>query len=309
MKIVWPSYMGIDERHLALEAIYLSRFAYYPESEVDEWRSTTAPLTVLEKPILLNGVFDAQAMVFQYESVMNKNLLAVGVSGSNSVKDYVCNLTIVPTGSDLFPENVRLHTGFLEQALALLPLLECVTARLESGEPVLFTGYSLGSSVAGILAALFAQRFPKQVFYIGFGNPCTGNDAFDQLLNNNTVLAINVQNCHDPICNIVLPPFVHCGTDVHIGESMRSYFPDALNGFDHLTVHYIANLKADCDELQTHPLDFVKSIFSNLLKFKNTYLSTWSWYTTILRLTLAQPVMAAGQAYAHFLQNLLQIHV
>ena len=256
MRIAWPTYVTPDEQALVLEGAFLSKFAYFGQADVDAYATSTAPLVLLEKPVRVEAPFDAQAVVFRYASAYHPRLLAVGVSGSKSIEDYVCNVPVLPTVSALFPSGaqVRLHTGFAEQAQALQPLLEAaVVAELDSGEPVFFVGHSLGSSVAGILAAHYAARYPKQVFYVGFGNPRTGNESFGRALVDRAALALNVQNCRDPICGLIPPGlYVHCGDDVCIGDTTE--WPNVLFGLDHLTMHYITNLQAGGDVMQSHPL-------------------------------------------------------
>ncbi len=121
-----------------------------------------------------------------------------------------------------WPSGGRVHRGFGRLLKRIWP---AIAADLQAvGQPLYFTGHSLG----GALAILAASLHPARAVY-SFGAPRIGNRAFARTLADARVF--NITNPHDIVTH--LPPagpgfrFCHVGTTI----KNREWFPPSRRPF------------------------------------------------------------------------------
>ncbi|ORX65122.1 alpha/beta-hydrolase [Linderina pennispora] len=114
----------------------------------------------------------------------NNKEIVVGYRGSHSFFDLMTNLNFAKSR---WPSNVsgsEVHTGFIKAYQATASAVNNATLTLANRYPaynIVFTGHSLGSSLAAINAADFATKYPaliSRIHLYTYGQPRTGNRAF-----------------------------------------------------------------------------------------------------------------------------------
>ncbi|KAG5461737.1 MAG: Alpha/Beta hydrolase protein, partial [Olpidium bornovanus] len=192
---------------------------------------------------------DAQCYLVKYkappdaEGLGKKPVLAICVRGTNSVTDFVCDVTTIQVPfqdceGKIVP-GASVHSGFRRQFDGLFPHFdERVVRHLRSGGNLFCTGHSMGGAVAAMAALSYGAQYPGQVYFIGQGTPRCGNQAFAKAFDNCVKLRYRVKNASDPVVEI-LPPLEYChvGVEVHLGP--KDNYPSIPVLFD-LPDHQIA---------------------------------------------------------------------
>jgi hypothetical protein len=98
----------------------------------------------------------------------------------------------------VFDEGARVHRGFYKQFEAVALLLE---AEINTNcHKIIFTGHSLGSSLASLGAFHFSFKFPEMhIECITFGSPRVGNHAFVTMFEERIKHHYRIYNYDDPI--------------------------------------------------------------------------------------------------------------
>jgi hypothetical protein len=169
-------------------------------------------------------------------SVQDDERQIIVFQGTHEYADFIADAKVLL--APLEPHSpAKVHTGFLRRYENL-----ATDIRVHQSKSILFTGHSMGSSIAAIAAAL-AQA--PTVEYIGFGTPRVGNEAFVDAFESRVSQHLRVKNGSDPV-NSIIPPFEyrHIGTEMCIGKA--DPFPDVPRPeclFDHSMPEYIRNLQ------------------------------------------------------------------
>ncbi|ORX66606.1 alpha/beta-hydrolase, partial [Linderina pennispora] len=120
----------------------------------------------------------------------NNKEIVVGYRGSHSFFDWMTNLNFARSR---WPSNVsgsEVHTGFIKAYQATASAVNNAILTLADKYPaynIVFTGHSLGGSLAAINAADFVTMFPtltNRVQLYTYGQPRTGNGAFASWIQN-----------------------------------------------------------------------------------------------------------------------------
>ncbi len=192
-----------------------------PEAECGDW----TPLKAASEPpqFATCAASDAQAYAFKMGGCTETPLI-LACRGTSSIQDAMvdASLALVPFefADGKQKTGVCVHKGFYQQFKGILPQVDLLyKGHLAGGGMLLCTGHSLGSGIAALAALYYAEQFPQQVAYIGFGTPRVGNPALVKTFNTVVLDRSRVANGRDPI-NKVPPPvgYAHVGAEVHIGR-------------------------------------------------------------------------------------------
>jgi hypothetical protein len=185
---------------------------------------------VTEKPdFVLSEACDAQAYIIKYTSPKTDNLgraptMVIVIRGTTSFTDWMCNVAsyqtdfISPTGNTL--AGVQVHSGFYRQFQGLIALLEDdISKHMESGGNLICVGHSLGSAVACIASLYYALKYPKRVYFLGYGSPRCGNTEFAKEFDQHVTFYARCKNGRDPVPACIPPiSYSHVGTKYTLGR-------------------------------------------------------------------------------------------
>lgn len=143
------------------------------------------------------SVEDAQAYVWRKDDV-----LWVVFRGSSNVEDMLASIDVRVAYGGM--EDVYLHRGFYEQFQSVESVLaEWLDRHVQDGvKTIVFTGHSLGSSLAQIAAAWYGARAVNPALRIvchTFGCPRTGNTGFVEWFEKHVSEHIRIVNTQDPV--------------------------------------------------------------------------------------------------------------
>jgi subtilisin family serine protease len=137
----------------------------------------------------------------------DSNIVLVSFRGTESVGDWLSNLTLIPTTRSYG----RVHLGFFKAFEVVRTILSGI---LDDAAPankkVWFTGHSLGGALAMVAGAELAESLPTSGFYT-YGQPKTGNSQvrlfFGQRFNGKFHRFVN----DDDVVPQVPPGYSHVG--------------------------------------------------------------------------------------------------
>ena len=151
---------------------------------------------------------DAQCYLSVYEQCIGVDALKVAAvkqgramilafRGTSDLADAMCdvNLQQVPFKDLAKTEIGRVHSGFNKQFRALLPLFDqLVQQHLNTGNSLICSGHSLGSSLATLAATYYGRTYPGQCNYVGFGTPRVGNKNFAESFDGSVDKQFRIKN-------------------------------------------------------------------------------------------------------------------
>lgn len=173
---------------------------------------------VKTRPIFYNGAMnptitkDVQAYLIYKDSTA-----FITFRGTNNIRTalYDCNGLLVSIKG---AAHIKVHNGFYKQFLAIE---DSIRKDLEALNPekIVFTGHSMGSSIATIASAIFGidNNFSSKIHCVGFGCPRVGNQNFVSLFN--TVCKNNwrITCVKDPVPLLpFIPGYEHVSPAYHI---------------------------------------------------------------------------------------------
>lgn len=203
-----------------LRAAQLSDASYYDVETAKLQRPDLAPLLLDQVPGFPRQVSSSSpAHVWLFASTRT---LAIAFRGTASYANVVADMdvfTVSLSGSDT---EVRVHSGFLEEYVALeAELAEIIGSVFDQFDHIEFAGHSLGGAIATIAGASVGVLFPsKTVAVYTIGSPRVGNEAFAAWFRSRVTTSVRWTNAEDPVpraCPIG-PWFVH----VHDAEAVDS---------------------------------------------------------------------------------------
>lgn len=259
--------MNSAQQTLVTEAARLSWLAYRDPKDVQSsWatcHNSTTTLTdcnkilpkIVEQPRYVTCVScDAQCYLVKYApppeaGLGDEPILVICSRGTTSLMDWMCNFQAEQTSfrdaSDKTVPNVLVHAGFYKQFMGLYSICDIdIKKHLSEGGLLLCTGHSLGSAISTIAALNYGNKYPGQVFYIGFGTPRCGNSGFASKFGQVVNMRYRIKNLRDPVDSIVPPlNYVHVGQEYHLGDpDPLPDIPILLDVADHYIQNYIKNL-------------------------------------------------------------------
>lgn len=132
------------------------------------------------RPIFYNGFTniknkrDAQGYM-----LWKSNTIYISFRGTSDICDIIDVVDIRPKR---LMKDIAVHNGFAEQFFSLEPKITNDIKEIISSFPIeriIFTGHSMGGSIATIAAAYYASMFTKMYITCHtFGTPATGNQSF-----------------------------------------------------------------------------------------------------------------------------------
>ncbi|KAI1391465.1 alpha/beta-hydrolase [Hypoxylon trugodes] len=132
-------------------------------------------------------------------------LIVVSVKGSESIRNWIADLTFIQTGCDLV-DGCEVHAGFLTAYNEIADSLLAGLASAQSANPsykIIFTGHSLGGAVSTV-AAGYARNKNYAVDLYTYGSPRVGNEAFVNFITQQAGAEYRVTHLDDPVPR--LPP-------------------------------------------------------------------------------------------------------
>lgn len=135
---------------------------------------------------------DSNIDVFVFRGASNGRDLRAAVFGA-------CTL-VRPDGASMLPRSARVHSGFQDIYNSMRDTIEDGCRELDSPKHIVFTGHSMGGSLALLAAAHLGQDL--RTAYPGlrlevhtYGTPCTGNRAFMEALPCDTMAVVHKRDC------------------------------------------------------------------------------------------------------------------
>ena len=146
---------------------------------------------------------------------MRNRTIAVVWRGTDNIGGWIKDFTFVQTQFPPAPAGVECHEGFLTLATNLQPDVERLVAKAQGwcrSCPLLFTGHSLGASLATLSALLYNSKSGgnPSAQILNFGSPRIFNVAGATWLSGGVLDSLNitshvrVTSMHDPVPH--LPP-------------------------------------------------------------------------------------------------------
>lgn len=194
----------------------------------------------VEKTVKVNETF-FETMVFGVENAAgivfeNDRFVIIAFRGTDDVKDMCSDIRIAPSP---FKNAGMVHSGFLSEYQKVKPVVESVV--LGTRKQIIFTGHSLGGSIAYLAACDFIDQRPLVV--VTFGMPRTAAYQFiiNPLFSHLTVL--RWINSRDAVVRLPSLRFTHCGSartlDDERGKLARLFHRRAY----HKIKHYVKALE------------------------------------------------------------------
>ncbi|KAI0380770.1 alpha/beta-hydrolase [Hypomontagnella monticulosa] len=134
-------------------------------------------------------------------------LIVVSVKGSESVRNWIADLTFLKSDCDLV-DDCRVHTGFLTGYNEIEDDLLAGVAAATAAQPsykIVFTGHSLGGAVSTV-AAGYARAKGYAVDLYTYGSPRVGNAEFADFITAQPGAEFRVTHLDDPVPR--LPPLL-----------------------------------------------------------------------------------------------------
>lgn len=152
---------------------------------------------------------DAQCYIFY-----NTFKIYICFRGTSSKKDVMIDLRVAQ--SSFIDEDVKVHSGFLEQYLSLKPLLLHHLNNIgRYYKEIVVCGHSLGAGLATIAAVDLSIEIPKEYKCFTIGSPRVGNKCFRTLFNSRIKTNHRLVNSDDPIQYVPMSTYYH-----HVGEAL-----------------------------------------------------------------------------------------
>ncbi|KAI1376491.1 alpha/beta-hydrolase [Hypoxylon crocopeplum] len=134
-------------------------------------------------------------------------LIVVSVRGSESIRNWIADLSFIPVPCDLV-DDCLVHTGFLTAYDEISEDLLAGLATAQAANPsykIVFTGHSLGGAVS-TLAAGYARKAGYDVDLYTYGSPRVGTEEFVEFITAQPGLETRVTHLDDPVPR--LPPIL-----------------------------------------------------------------------------------------------------
>ncbi len=169
------------------------------------------------------------------------------IRGTESVEDWVVDISAGLTDYELVPSYGRVHEGFLRVYASMAPAVrEAVSAacrQVQTPEALFVTGHSLGSSLATLAVPDLLENTPvdvrdARVKQYNLASPRTGDSTFAARYNANGAVTYRVVNSTDLVPEV--PPAI-LGEEIfeHVGiPVMYSAQYDSLGGNHSITDSY-----------------------------------------------------------------------
>lgn len=113
----------------------------------------------------------------------------IACSGTEDLSDWLINLSFIFNKDSV-------HRGFLSNSYRLIPL---ILTKINTKEPLIFTGHSLGGATAILLAIILKEWGYNVSQVITFGCPRIGTSIFNNIYNDLNILTINYVHGKDII--------------------------------------------------------------------------------------------------------------
>jgi hypothetical protein len=126
-------------------------------------------------PTYITAEHDSQAYIWLIKELRE---LYIVYRGTDSVTDTLVNLKLHL--SELIPDQVKVHSGFLDQYRALEPkILQFVNLNRSAFDTIICCGHSLGGALATISAGVLAHKYQNTTIYCcTLGSPRVGDHEF-----------------------------------------------------------------------------------------------------------------------------------
>jgi hypothetical protein len=169
--------------------------------------------------------------------------------GSSSASDFVTDvkffLNELPNEFLAQKNNVKVHSGFLEQFLSVRSTIINQIALCPVSFEVCVIGHSLGGSLATICAFYLKTVYPKRnVKCVTFGSPRVGNDDFVKKFNEILNKSIRCVNADDIVTRRPYWGYMHVNGEYLIGKSSNVFY----NFFGSVRDHYLSSYSQSLSE-------------------------------------------------------------
>lgn len=211
-------------RRTALLLAELCQQAYQPQGDVH------LPGNSLQ---LSKFVYDDRTDATAIVAVSEMHIF-VAIKGSSTVKDFLTDASILKKDY-LFGEKgkVKIHSGFLEDFVALRNEIRMTVAMLLAAQPtreLWITGHSLGAAIACLVATDLATSGMHPAIYT-FGCPRIGNRAFAKLFNKLVPHSFRVAHDMDIVTRVPKLFYWHVNRLFHMNEAGKRIRIGSFLGF------------------------------------------------------------------------------
>lgn len=182
---------------------------------------------------------------FQYENAVgvafeNERFVIIAFRGTDDIKDVCSDIRVsgVP-----FKDAGQVHCGFLEEYLKVKPFLD--TLCLQTRKQLIFTGHSLGGSMAYLAACDFIDQAPMCV--VTFGMPRTATYEFIINPKFSHLTVVRWVNSRDIVVRLPSLRFSHCGSARHLEDERGKLRRVLRRRAYHKIKHYVKSLSRKKD--------------------------------------------------------------
>jgi len=157
--------------------------------------------------------------------------IVVSFRGTETLKNWIENLKIAKTDSEMSCPSCKVHSGFIDSWRPVQTRVLAEIQRLKALYPdakLYTTGHSLGGALALIAAYVLQYDLGQNISGVfTFGAPRVGNLAFAQFYNNRSATHVTWRLTHhrDPVPHLPLQMmlFHHAATEVFYNEDSSVY--------------------------------------------------------------------------------------
>lgn len=186
--------------NLIFNAVHLSQAVYCENDLIDAWDCATCDKDAKLLSILENN--GEKALVGVYPDTRR---LFVSFRGSTNMQNWIDNVQF-SLSCPYKDETICVETGFYKVFESMLPDVEKAIANTVTQydiNTILFTGHSLGASVATLMAYHFNNNNPYTTELITFGSPRVGNTDFvDDFVMNSDRYSNRITHAYDIVPHV-----------------------------------------------------------------------------------------------------------
>lgn len=210
----------------------LAEISYKPKDEIE---STLSGVRYFDS---LNWSDECTQFFLYYKG----STLYIVFRGSSSASDFVTDvkffLNELPNEFLSQKNNIKVHSGFLEQFLSVRSTILNQIALCPAAYEICVIGHSLGGSLATLCAFFLKTVYPRRfIKCVTFGSPRVGNDdfvkKFDEIINK----SIRCVNADDIVTRRPYWGYLHVKGEYNIGKSANVFY----NFFGNVKDHYLSS--------------------------------------------------------------------